>query len=155
VSEAFFRANVGACIIDERGRVLALRRKGVPEIVWQMPQGGIETGEEPHQAVLREVKEETGLTQNDVEIVAEYPDWLVYELPRQYRNEKVGWGQAQRWFLLRARAGVTIRPDNVEVEAAAFLAPEDLLKSAVAFRLPTYRRVLQNFASFTVRKEAG
>lgn len=141
MSTAFFRANVGACVFDAEGRVLALKRKGVVENAWQMPQGGIEPGEDPPAAVWRELHEETGLLPDKLEIVAEHPDWLVYELPLEYRNPKVGWGQAQKWFLLRASATVVVKPDGKEFEDYAWLKPADLMPLVVEFRRPTYQRV--------------
>lgn len=146
MSEAFFRANVGACVVDAQGRVLALKRRGVADNAWQMPQGGIDDGESPRVAVLRELQEETGLTAADVQLVDEYPDWLVYELPPEFRRPKVGWGQAQRWFLLRPRAGVTVVPDGREFDDFVWMAPSELLRRVIAFRRPTYERVLARFA---------
>ncbi len=141
MAAAFFRANVGACVVNAEGRVLALKRKGVAENSWQMPQGGIEEGEDPRAAVWRELREETGLLPHELEIVAEYPGWLVYELPVEYRNPKVGWGQSQKWFLLRALAAVTVRPDGKEFEDYAWLTPADLMPLVADFRRPTYERV--------------
>lgn len=141
MSTAFFRANVGACVVDAKGRVLALKRKAVPENAWQMPQGGIEAGEDPRAAVRRELQEETGLLPHEVEIVAEHPDWLVYELPIEYRNPKVGWGQVQKWFLLRALPTAIVRPDGREFEDCAWLTPADLMPLVVEFRRATYERV--------------
>ena len=141
MSAAFFRANVGACVTDGKGRVLALRRRGVSEAAWQMPQGGIDDGETPREAVQRELEEETGLRASEVDVVAEFPEWLVYELPSEYRRPKVGWGQAQKWFLLRASAGVSVKPDGKEFDAFEWLSPDELLSRVVAFRQPVYQRL--------------
>jgi len=142
MSAEFFRANVGACVVNSEGRVLAFKRKGVAENAWQMPQGGIEAGEDPRAAVWRELREETGLAPHVLGIIAEYPDWLVYELPAEYRNSKVGRGQVQKWFLLRASATAVPRPDGKEFEDCAWLRPADLMPLVVEFRQPTYERVL-------------
>lgn len=154
MSDAFFRANAGACVIDGEGRVLALKRRGVADNAWQMPQGGIDAGETPRQAVLRELREETGLQPPDVELLAEHPDWLVYELPIEYRKPKVGWGQAQKWFLLRARPNAIVRPDGQEFDDHAWLAPAELLPRVIAFRRPVYDRVLAYFLD-ALRAERG
>ena len=145
MTSAYFRANVGACVVDAQGHVLALKRKGTTDNAWQMPQGGIEEGETPASAVMRELAEETGLTADDVTIVAEFPEWLAYELPLEYRRPKVGWGQVQRWFLLRLTPGALVRPDGVEFEAFQFLPPGELMHRAIAFRRPVYEKVLAAF----------
>jgi putative (di)nucleoside polyphosphate hydrolase len=145
MADAFFRANVGACVVDEAGRVLALRRRGVADNGWQMPQGGIDDGETPRQAVMRELIEETGLRPTHVELLAEHPDWLAYELPVEFRRPKVGWGQAQMWFLLRARPGAEVVPDGREFDAHEWLTPRELLARVISFRRPVYERVLREF----------
>jgi putative (di)nucleoside polyphosphate hydrolase len=145
MADAFFRANVGACLIDECDQVLALKRKGVAENSWQMPQGGIQEGESPRQAILRELGEEIGLGAADVEVLAERPDWLVYELPEEYRRPKVGWGQVQKWFLLRVMPDAIVNPDGKEFEAYEWLTPTDLMPRVVPFRKPVYERVLADF----------
>ncbi len=100
MSSQFFRANVGIMLARSDGRVLALERVDQPGR-WQMPQGGLDIGESPAVAALRELQEETGLGAEVVELVAEYPEWLAYELPPARRREKTGRGQVQKWFLFR------------------------------------------------------
>jgi len=95
-----FRANVGIAVARADGRVLALERVDQPDR-WQMPQGGLNVGEEPVEASLRELKEETGLGPEQVELVAEYPGWLAYELPPARRRDRRARGQVQKWFLYR------------------------------------------------------
>lgn len=145
MGDTYFRAGVGACVTDGNGRVLALRRKGVSRAGWQMPQGGIDTGETPLDALWRELAEETGLTKRDATLVAKHGEWIAYELPPAMRRPKVGWGQVQKWFLLRTRRGAAVRPDDVEFSAFEWLAPKVLLSRAIAFRRPVYRRVFAEF----------
>jgi putative (di)nucleoside polyphosphate hydrolase len=95
-----FRANVGIAIARADGRVLALERIDQPDR-WQMPQGGLNVGEEPAEASLREMQEETGLRPEHVELVAEHPGWLAYELPPARRRDRRARGQVQKWFLYR------------------------------------------------------
>ena len=95
-----FRANVGIAVARADGLVLALERIDQPDR-WQMPQGGLNVGEEPAEASLRELREETGLQPEQVELVAEYPAWLAYELPPARRREGRARGQVQKWFLFR------------------------------------------------------
>jgi 8-oxo-dGTP pyrophosphatase MutT (NUDIX family) len=76
-------------------------------------------------------------------------DWWLYELPVEFRNAKVGWGQAQRWYLCRLLAPRhAARPDQIEFAEAKWVSPEQLLAHAVAFRVPIYRRLLAEFASY-------
>jgi putative (di)nucleoside polyphosphate hydrolase len=144
MKDAFFRASAGAMVTDGTGRVLVLSRRGLAD-AWQMPQGGIGAGETPREAVLRELREETGLEAEEVVLVAEHPGWLVYELPVEWRNPKVGWGQAQRWFLLRARPGARVRPDGDEFDVFDWLLPDEVVERAVAFRRKVYEQVVAAF----------
>lgn len=145
--DAFFRAGVGAVVLDDARRILSLRRKGAKDGAWQLPQGGIAQGEAPLDALYRELGEEIGLGRADFEVLASSKDWLVYEVPAQYRNDKIGWGQAQRWFLCRLLVPpARVRPDQVEFEAADWVSADRLLRDAVAFRVPLYRRLIEEFA---------
>jgi putative (di)nucleoside polyphosphate hydrolase len=152
-ASSFFRAGVGACVVSPAGEILVLERGDVAEPAWQMPQGGIDPGESPIDALAREVREETGLDAGAYAIAAE-TEWLVYELPRDYWNPKVGRGQAQRWFLCRlASAGAAITPDGGEFRAFRWVAPRLLLDLAAPFRRALYRRVLDAFAHALESKE--
>ena len=107
-----FRANVGIAIVNDVGDVLALERAtkvdGTAEYVgtdeWQMAQGGLDELEEPAQGAERELREELGLSPNDVTLLFEHPDWLAYELPQKARRAKHGRGQVQKWFFYRLTA---------------------------------------------------
>jgi len=97
-----YRRGVGAVLFNAAGRVFAARRIGAYSDAWQMPQGGIDEGESPEQAVLRELEEETGTA--NAEIIAETSTWLSYDLPDELIG--VAWGgryrgQVQKWFALR------------------------------------------------------
>jgi len=97
-----FRANVGIILANGSGKLLLggrIGRKG-----WQFPQGGILMGEEPVDAMYRELREEIGLDRDDVELLGVTQDWIRYRLPGKYvrRNSKpLCIGQKQRWFMLR------------------------------------------------------
>lgn len=125
-----FRANVGIVVLNESWQVLALERidkdqlksgvkKGTGQ--WQMPQGGLDEGEEPKDAWLRELKEEIDVDEGDVELLGAHPEWLVYELPDTARKDarvraKHGRGQAQKWYFARLKPNVSIRLDRNDQE---------------------------------------
>ena len=98
-----YRPNVGVIVANAAGEVLWAKR--VRQEAWQFAQGGIQRGESPEQAMIRELKEELGLSMSDVEIIGCTADWLSYRLPRQYlrrrKHGRVCIGQRQKWFALR------------------------------------------------------
>ena len=102
IDEEGFRANVGIVLLNEDKKVFCGRRMG--SLIWQMPQGGIEEGESPEQAMYRELEEEVGLFGSNVELVGRTDGWLHYRLPERYQR-KAGIprcvGQKQIWFLLK------------------------------------------------------
>ncbi|MCP5091632.1 MAG: RNA pyrophosphohydrolase [Gammaproteobacteria bacterium] len=97
-----FRANVGIILANTDNKLLLGGRAGAKG--WQFPQGGMLEGEEPVEAMYRELHEEIGLQEDDVDILAVTSDWLRYHLPDKFirRNSKpLCIGQKQRWFILR------------------------------------------------------
>jgi len=146
MSGAYFRAGIGACIVNPSGQVLACRRRDARDGAWQMPQGGIEQGEQPEYTLWRELAEEIGLGPEHLSLERELPAWIAYELPEAFRSAKVGLGQVQKWFLLRAQADVPVRPDGQEFSAWQWLAPDLLVRNAVSFRQPVYAQVFAAFA---------
>ena len=145
----FFRANTGAVIIDERGQVLAFKRADIKDHAWQLPQGGLKQGEDPLHAVYREIEEETSITSDKLNLIAEYPQWLIYELPAPYRSGKAGRGQAQKWYLFRFSGSVAdIGVDNKEFSTWQWMDFEDLLTVVVNFRRPVYKKLLEAFGVY-------
>ncbi len=97
-----FRLNVGIILSNDDGKVFWARRVG--QDAWQFPQGGIDRSETPEVAMFRELKEETGLSPSDVEVLGSTKDWLRYRLPKRYvrRNQSpICIGQKQIWFMLK------------------------------------------------------
>ena len=146
-----YRRGVGAVLFNANGEVFLGRRFGArfPN-AWQMPQGGIDAGEEPAVAVLRELEEETGTAK--AEVIAEMGDWLSYDLPDHLIG--VSWGgkyrgQTQKWFALRF-SGVDAdfdleahdHPEFCEWRWAVFSELPDLV---VPFKRLLYGSILREF----------
>ncbi len=97
-----YRSNVGIILCNDDGRVFWAKRKGVNS--WQFPQGGIDCNEDPETAMFRELWEETGLSEQHVQILGRTRYWLRYKLPEKYIRKKslpLCVGQKQIWFILR------------------------------------------------------
>lgn len=103
-----FRPNVGIVLSNADGQLLWAKRIG--QQAWQFPQGGIQHGERPEQALFRELNEELGLNPDDVQILGVTSGWLRYRLPQRYLRRSRGRvciGQKQKWFALRLKASET------------------------------------------------
>ena len=139
----FFRANAGAVICNREGLILALERADVPG-AWQLPQGGMDKGEEPRATVLREVQEETGITSSAMTCVGTYPELLSYELPVDMRSKKTGRGQVQYWFYFVADdPELTLGNEFRAYEWTTF---DKLVEQVIGFRQPLYRKLAKHFA---------
>jgi putative (di)nucleoside polyphosphate hydrolase len=146
MKKEFFRANAGILIADAAGNVLACTRADVQGDAWQLPQGGIQRGEEPFQAALREAEEEVGIEARHLELIASHPAWLAYELPEGYRSTKTGRGQVQKWFLFRFTGdSAAIRPDGQELSRCRWMTPDELLSLVAPFRRDVYQTVVCAF----------
>lgn len=144
--EEYFRAGAGAVVINGEGMVLALERADIPG-AWQLPQGGLDAGEEPLAAALRETEEETGIPRGELELLDTCPQPLAYELPAAARTPRTGRGQVQYWFLFRFTG-----PDETidalgggEFRAWRWLPFGQLLESVAGFRKPVYRLLAGHF----------
>jgi putative (di)nucleoside polyphosphate hydrolase len=145
----YFRAGVGAVLTDQHGRVLIFERADVPG-AWQFPQGGLENEEQPIDAVLREIREETGISRRGLVILDRYPGLLAYELPLRARSVKTGMGQAQYWFLFKVKkaAATDVRlPAHSEFRAAEWVLFGEAVKRVVGFKRPLYRQLQKEFAN--------
>lgn len=155
-----YRPNVGVALFNRHGQVLVARRVDLPgtanrPAIWQLPQGGIDEGEDPRTAVLRELREEIGTDR--AEIIAEHPDWLSYDLPPHLLGRVLGGryrGQRQRWFALRfTGADSDIRLDldpHPEFDAWKWLQLAELPQQAVGFKQPIYSILAVSFASYAI-----
>ena len=153
-----FRPNVGIVICNRHGKVLWARRVGGHD-AWQFPQGGINEGETPEEALFRELSEEVGLTATDVKVLARTKGWLRYRLPRRLRrhNSTPGFvGQKQKWFLLEmladeARVDVS-GTDKPEFDRWRWVSYWFPLNQVVDFKRDVYRRALKELAPHLLHK---
>ncbi len=144
-----YRYSVGFMMIDARKRVCLGKRcwpKDSP-YRFQMPQGGIEEGESPEQAMFREMYEEIGLTPDKVEILAESKEWLTYELPEKMRTTIDG--NKQKWFLLYfkgdAKDFVFSNQKKPEFCGVRWVAPKKVPYLVIPFKKHIYRQILDEF----------
>jgi putative (di)nucleoside polyphosphate hydrolase len=156
-----YRLCVGALLFNKDGLVLVARRADLPNAEgaaggWQLPQGGIDAGEDPRIAVFRELEEEIGTAR--AEIIGEHPDWLTYDLPPGLLGKALGGkyrGQKQRWFALRFLGEDSdIRLDldpHPEFDAWRWAKLAELPGLAVAFKREIYEVLARDFARFAAR----
>src|ERR1700722_6804354 len=154
-----YRPCVGVVLLNRAGLVFVGRRTGGPEHVdrthvWQMPQGGIDPGEEPWPAALRELREETSV--RSAERIGEIAEWLNYDIPRDIAG--LAWkgqyrGQTQKWFAMRFRGADSeidvTNPDGAqEAEFAAWRGEplQNVPELVVPFKRAVYERVVREFA---------
>lgn len=147
-----YRPCAGVVLIDTRGLVFAGQRIDNPGHAWQMPQGGIDPGETPRQAALRELVEETGVTPDLVEVLGESPDWVTYDLPPELLGKvwkgKYG-GQQQKWLALRFLGRddqVRIETEHPEFDRWQWMPAADLVRDIVPFKRAVYEQVFRDFA---------
>ncbi|HUP67738.1 MAG TPA: RNA pyrophosphohydrolase [Sphingomicrobium sp.] len=149
-----YRRGVGVMLLNREGKVWVGARIDNDADAWQMPQGGIDEGEEPWATALRELEEETGISADLVERIAQCPERLKYRLPDELIGViwKQGWvGQEQDWFLCRflgSDEDVNIATDHPEFRAWEWVDPATLPDRIVPFKRELYRRLLKAFADF-------
>lgn len=148
-----YRPCVGIMLLNRRGEVFVGRRIDTPD-AWQMPQGGIDAGETPVQAALRELEEEIGTDR--AEVLAQTPDWLRYDLPPELVG--VAWkgryrGQEQKWVACRftgSDADITLATAHPEFDAWQWVAIDRVVELIVPFKREIYAQVVAAFRHLTV-----
>lgn len=141
MAKPHFRAGVILVVRRADGMVLAFERSDLSG-EWQLPQGGLESGESHRVAAWRELEEETGLTELDVRMVDEYDGYTVYTWPTAMRRHG-RLGQVHRWFFFEPiRESIDPTPDGSEFSAWTWIDPHELIEKVVAFRRSPYRQVL-------------
>ena len=148
-----FRANVGIMLFNKEGRLFWGRRRGMD--AWQFPQGGIKKDEDAEDAMYRELREETGLLPEHVEIIASTNDWLRYWLPKRFIRQNtfpLCIGQKQIWYLLRLVADEgNVRLDagnKPEFEEYIWIDYWDPVTQVVSFKRNVYQMALKELEPY-------
>jgi putative (di)nucleoside polyphosphate hydrolase len=144
-----YRRCVGIMLVNRQGLVFAGSRSDTSPIAWQMPQGGIDPGEDPKAAALRELKEEVG--SDKAVIVAESSGWLNYDLPPELLGKLWGGrfrGQTQKWFLARftgVDADFDLDAHEREFDEWRWMPVDDLPRQIVEFKRIVYEEIVAEF----------
>jgi putative (di)nucleoside polyphosphate hydrolase len=150
-----YRPNVGLAMFSRAGHVFVGRRiNGRGAFQWQMPQGGVDPGEETAIAALRELEEEIGVPEKLVDVLEETDDWLYYDFPAELRRRMGGpfLGQRQKWFALRFRGSdsdVRLDRHTPEFDAWRWAPLSETPALIVPFKRPVYEEVARRFARWT------
>jgi len=148
-----YRPCAGIMLINRAGQVFVGQRLDSTLEAWQMPQGGIDDGEDAQTAAIRELGEETGIAPDKVELIAVAPDELTYDLPPDLIGQvwKGKWrGQRQRWFLYRflgVDSDIDIATKHQEFRAWRWVDPATLPDIIVPFKKALYEDVLTAFSA--------
>ncbi len=146
-----YRRCVGACIINDNQQVFVAERLNIPG-AWQMPQGGIDAGEMPKQALFRELKEEIGVSSKHFKVIARAKNWMQYDFPESVMHKRFygkNVGQTQIWYLLKFLG------KDSDIDLAATIHPEfrdfkwvefsQLSELAVDFKKHIYDAIISEF----------
>ncbi len=144
-----YRPNVAAVIVSSKyplvSEIFIASRNDIKNS-WQFPQGGIDEGETPKEALFRELKEEIGT--NNIEILSEYPEWISYDFPNIVAKKMYPFdGQIQKYFLVRLKNNrkINLKTKHPEFDKYKFIKAEDAFKHIVYFKRPIYKKVLKYF----------
>jgi len=154
MTDRLYRPGVGVMLLNGERRVWVGQRLDSTLEAWQMPQGGLDDGEDPLEGALRELEEETGITRDLVEIVARAREELTYDLPEDLIGKvwKQPWrGQRQTWFLARFLGeddDVNIATPDPEFRAWKWADPAELPALIVPFKKKLYQDIAAAFAEW-------
>jgi len=152
MSDLPYRPCVGIMLFNADGQVFVGKRIDQTVEGWQMPQGGIDKGETPRQAVMRELQEEVGTDKAD--IIAEMEDWVTYDLPEHLIGVAFHGkykGQRQKWFALRFTgqdADIDLHTHEPEFSSFRWVSLDELPDLIVPFKRETYRAVIAGLGRY-------
>ena len=149
-----YRPCVGLMVVNKEGHIFTGQRIGYSAEAWQMPQGGIEKGEEPLVAAYRELKEETSITRSMVELLTISNNWFSYDLPEDLAPKL--WnglfvGQTQKWFLMKflgEDSDINLATETQEFSSWRWSSRQQLINSIVPFKKELYRKILREFNAY-------
>ena len=143
-----YRYGVGIALVNESNQVFTAKRIDMISEAWQMPQGGIDEGEDPLIAAYRELEEETNV--KSVDLIYESKDWFYYDLPENLIPKIWGGkyrGQKQKWFLMRIKdqAEININTKNPEFSEWRWTNIDELPDVIVDFKKDLYTKIVAEF----------
>lgn len=149
-----YRSGVGIMIINSEKKIFVGKRIDNNSDAWQMPQGGLDIGENEDIAMFRELREETGINENFVKIITKSKKYYYYDLP--YKLQKKFWGgkylgQKQRWYLIEfigSENDINIKTEDPEFSQWKWVFKKDLLDEIVSFKRDLYENVVKEFEEF-------
>jgi len=153
-----YRPNVGLALFHTNGLVFLAKRIATEgPYQWQMPQGGVDRGEKPNEAALRELEEEIGVREEHVDLLEETEDWFYYEFPIDVRTKMKPrgryLGQRQKWFAFRFKgrdADIRLDTHTPEFVDWRWATLESVPALVIPFKRPTYEQVAQRFKKYSV-----
>lgn len=149
-----YRPCAGVVLINRDGLIFGGQRIDNPGTAWQMPQGGLDYGELPEEAALRELTEETGVSRDKVMVLGQTRDWITYELPEELLGKL--WkgkyrGQEQMWYAMRFLgddSDINIATETPEFSQWQWMSPEALIDAIVPFKRDVYKAVFDDLGAW-------
>lgn len=149
-----YRSGIGIMLINSEKKIFVGKRIDNNSDAWQMPQGGLDPGEDEDVAMFRELWEETGIVSSAVKVLKKSSQYFYYNLP--YKLQKKFWGgkylgQKQRWYLaefIGEESMINLRGETPEFSDWKWIEKDHLLASIVGFKRGLYRDVLKEFSEF-------
>ena len=143
-----YRPNVGIMLLNARGEIFVAHRNDCRDKAWQMPQGGIDKGEDEYSAALRELFEETNVS--SVTMIAESLHWYTYDFPAGVHFKDYD-GQTQKWFLFEFtgdESEIDLNRPDPEFDEWKWVKAEEIVDLIIPFKRDVYQKVLDEFLPF-------